>query len=445
MTPKPRPMPTETLEGLIPPSSPFPYFAHPERTRFDPTATGDSPANASWLADASLAVYGSATFIRELFQASCLRAQGFELSFLGADDNNRGIVLQNDSALVFVFRGTRLQSHPLLDVVEVVTMNHHDLLTDSQFVPDAFPAGGKVHRGFLKAFRECVDVLDALVESRCPGQHIWLTGHSLGVLWPPWPRAHLGAETVQGLYTFGCPRVGDAAFTRVLPHRSYIRFVHRHDWVPTVPPRIFGYVHGGTLHRLTGTPRKFLDDVATGTREMAAAIRAAIANSNLNTGDIPVQGLRPGRPRAGLLRDPALECVGAGRIWKRPRPSPGGSQRCCGVTASRRRCAAWRRRASPVSNSGVSARHVRGTRPTFGTARCAVVTVAPPDFAVVFLVLAPAGWPDHFGFQFAGSTRFRQVILVTSLLPGLPESLPSSSSPVAPVSPVALTPSMSSV
>ena len=41
-----------------------------------------------------------------------------------------------------------------------------------------------------------------------------------------------------------------------------------------------------------------------------------------------------------------------------------------------------------------------------------VVTVAFLDL-VSFLVLLPAGCPDHFGFQFGGSTRLRQVILVT--------------------------------
>ena len=48
--------------------------------------------------------------------------------------------------------------------------------------------------------------------------------------------AHLGAATIQGLHIYGCPRVGDAAFAGLLPVETHNRFVHRDDWVPTLPP-----------------------------------------------------------------------------------------------------------------------------------------------------------------------------------------------------------------
>ena len=295
---QPRPMPVETFEGLVPPPSSFPYFALPEGMRFNAEAAGDHPVNASWLADASLLVYGDASFIREAFQQSSLPEQGFDLSFLGHDDDNRGMLLQSDSAMVFVFRGTRLETHTVLDAAEVVILNQDDLWTDSQFLPAACQAGGKVHSGFLKAFSEVAPLLDELVEKRTPGQRVWLTGHSLGGAHATLAAAHLGPEAIQGLYTFGCPRVGDAAFASVLPTRSHVRFVHRDDWVPTVPPGLLGYVHGGTLHQVTSPPRNFLNDLTTGAQELAATLRAMAANSNLNTGSLPfkISGLADHAP-----------------------------------------------------------------------------------------------------------------------------------------------------
>ena len=58
---------------------------------------------------------------------------------------------------------------------------------------------------------------------------------------------------MQGLYTYGCPRVGDAKFTSVLPETSHFRFVHRDDWVVNQPPEFLGYVHAGTLRQVRGS------------------------------------------------------------------------------------------------------------------------------------------------------------------------------------------------
>jgi triacylglycerol lipase len=265
---------------------------------FDPAATGDHPPNASWLADASLLVYGDAAFIRTIYETSSLPSHGFALSFLGSEDDNRGMVLQSDAAMVFAFRGTRLQTHKLLDAAEIVVLNQDDFWTDSQLLPAVYRAGGKVHSGFLKAFSETSPLITELVANRLAGQRIWLTGHSLGGALATLAAAYLGAEAIQGLYTYGCPRVGDAAFASILPAQSYIRFVHRDDWVPTVPPGILGYVHAGTLHPVTGPPRNFLNDLTTGAKELAAALRAMAANSSLNTGSLPfkISGLADHAP-----------------------------------------------------------------------------------------------------------------------------------------------------
>ena len=302
-------MPIETLDGLRPPRVGFPYFAHADELAFKPGASGVSPVNAWWLADAAFLVYGTAEFIQAAIEASSLHSQGFRVEWLGTPDNNRGMVLRNETAMVIVFRGTRVQVHSLLDRAEVVLLNQNDLWIDGQFLPAACRVGGKVHAGFLRAFTEIADRLDEIVKARRLEQRLWLTGHSMGGALATLAAAHLGGSAVQGLHTYGCPRVGNAAFAGLLPVETNNRFVHRDDWVPALPPEFLGYVHAGNLLPVTGSPtRNFLEDLTTGARDFAAAVGAMASQSSLKSGRSPAQDLRPGRPHANLLRDPALEC-----------------------------------------------------------------------------------------------------------------------------------------
>src|SRR3954447_24125702 len=192
----PRPMPVETMSGLRPPLAGFPYFAYADRLPFEPRVATASDVNAWWLADASLLVYGTSAFVEQALRSSPLPAQGFRVEWLGTPDNNRGMVLANDAAIVAVFRGTRVQVHSLLDAAEVVLLNQNDLWIDGQFFPAVHRVGGKVHSGFSKAFAEVSDRLDAIVRAKQPGQALWLTGHSLGGALATLAAAHLGREAV---------------------------------------------------------------------------------------------------------------------------------------------------------------------------------------------------------------------------------------------------------
>ena len=133
MTLEPRSLPVETVDCLVPPLAGFPYFAHAEEIKFDPAATGDHPGNASWLADASFLVYGD----RRVHSAMSSRHRlcpPRASAWTGWDCRRQpGDGPPSDTAIVFVFRGTRLQTHTLLDAAEVVTLNQDDLWTDSQF------------------------------------------------------------------------------------------------------------------------------------------------------------------------------------------------------------------------------------------------------------------------------------------------------------------------
>jgi len=284
----PRPLPVETVDGLRPPRPGYPYFAHADHFRFEPDVREFSAVNAWWLADACFLVYGDAAFVEQAFESSPLPTLGFELDWLGDRDDNRGMILSNPEVVVVVFRGTRVQVHAVLDVAEVVLINHNDLWTDSRFLPVASRSGGQVHAGFDSAFAEIADNLDAVVRRKRPEQRLWLTGHSLGGALATLAAAHLGRASVQGLYTYGCPRVGNAAFAAALPQESYYRIVHRDDWVATVPPELIGYLHAGTPLAVPGSPpRRFWDDVAAGAGDFAAALKAMARELRVNVGDLP--------------------------------------------------------------------------------------------------------------------------------------------------------------
>jgi hypothetical protein len=280
-------LPTETIDSLRPPADPFPYFQHADRFRFEPEAREYSPVNAWWLADASLLVYGDAVFIERVFERSPLPGQGFSLDWLGTRERNRGIILTSDSAVVVVFRGTRVESYAIYGG-DILRVNREDLWTDSQFFPTACQVGGRVHKGFLAAYRQIDQRVSNVAASRKPGQAVWLAGHSLGGALASLAAAHLGVETVHGLYTFGCPRVGNAAFVNKLPPGNHFRFVHRDDWAASVPPELLGYVHAGALRRVAGSrPRTILGDLASRADALAAALARMAKEFRFKVGEFP--------------------------------------------------------------------------------------------------------------------------------------------------------------
>lgn len=107
--------------------------------------------------------------------------------------------------------------------------------------------GGQVHWGFKREFYQIWPQLrDRIEEMSGP---VFYTGHSLGGA-----MALLAASLrpPDALYTFGAPRVGDAAFSASLQSFPIHRVVNQRDIVPLVPPsRIpFDFEHVGELHHL---------------------------------------------------------------------------------------------------------------------------------------------------------------------------------------------------
>ncbi|KAG0469690.1 hypothetical protein HPP92_016390 [Vanilla planifolia] len=194
--------------------------------------------------------------------------QAFMMSDRGAGDGDGDG--DGDELLVVAFRGTD-------------PFNATQWCTDIDFSWYAIPHLGKVHGGFMKALgmqknsdgwpRELgrstsprpyayyvlrERLRDAI--QRNPSARFLVTGHSLGgalaTLFPLVLALH-GEDALlrrlEGVYTFGQPRVGDASLARFAercldqPRRRYHRFVYCNDLVPRLP-----YDDGTLLFRHCG-------------------------------------------------------------------------------------------------------------------------------------------------------------------------------------------------
>lgn len=99
----------------------------------------------------------------------------------------------------------------------------------------------RVHEGFLNAFDAVLPALTAALRKIVVGtRKIYVTGHSLGgalALLCAYELDRQGFNVAQ-VYTFGQPRVGNAAWVRMYESRLGLktwRFVYQEDIVPRVP------------------------------------------------------------------------------------------------------------------------------------------------------------------------------------------------------------------
>ena len=149
------------------------------------------------------------------------------------------VVLGNATTVVVAFRGT-----------EPAKLEDWMTDIDTHLVPGPF---GRVHDGFWRALDYVWKDLNTFVtQYQDQGQSLWISGHSLGAALATlacarWREAD---KPVNGLYTFGSPRVGDRVFERTFDQdfeaRNF-RFVNNGDIVTRVPLRVMGFSHVGTL------------------------------------------------------------------------------------------------------------------------------------------------------------------------------------------------------
>ncbi|MGI0486561.1 lipase family protein [Pantanalinema rosaneae CENA516] len=165
-----------------------------------------------------------------------------------------GVVMSNNEVIIVVFRGTELSASWSSRVRDFIRTNTNIVKAPmSDFGTDI-----KVHSGFWNAFQEVRDDIIRLVNKhRTSQQRIWVTGHSLGGAQAVLTAITLQAQSipVQGLYTYGCPRIGNEQFSRLFARMNVQRYVYALDLVPMLPDDLFlGYRHVGKTNNIRVLP-----------------------------------------------------------------------------------------------------------------------------------------------------------------------------------------------
>ena len=238
-----------TADVTNPPISMEDYAYYDGATTFESNATGYSRINAWFLAETSLLAYLPLAEIKKVFESPIL---GFKPSTLGEADSIGCfpcVLLEKEDTVIVAFRGTQVPGfRDPLAFLKTFTPSLNDVLMDVDVIPEPFNPG-KVHAGFLGAYRDVAGDLTQLLKDRVNRKSpkaIWFTGHSAGGAMATIAAARFGATgKFQGLYTYGCPMVGDVDFLTSLEDKPYFRFIHSHDFAAHFPPSVPGYVQGG--------------------------------------------------------------------------------------------------------------------------------------------------------------------------------------------------------
>jgi triacylglycerol lipase len=155
-----------------------------------------------------------------------------------AATDTQAVIWKNGQDLIVAFRGTRSLRNFVTDL-------------RCRRVP-LFPgAKAEVHQGFQRALESIYDALHAAVAQRAGGPaspRLWITGHSLGAALAKLFALRCKLE-LAGVYTFGEPRVGNAAFRDSYNYwlkSKTFRVVDAEDFITRLPWLLGTWRHSGT-------------------------------------------------------------------------------------------------------------------------------------------------------------------------------------------------------
>jgi hypothetical protein len=222
-----------------------------DRIHFRPDAEDFELVNAWWLCEAATLVYSDPGTVEETFnQKTPLK----RVTSLATDGGTECFIASNDDLAIVAFRGSELtpRADDPRDYSEIVK----DWVRNANIHTDEF-SGARVHRGFGEGIEQLwrQSQFSRLI-AELPSRRIWFTGHSLGAALATVAAARLIAEggRLDGLYTFGSPRVGNEALGRMMADGGLncYRFVNGQDVVTMVPllskpPDVVDFKHAGTL------------------------------------------------------------------------------------------------------------------------------------------------------------------------------------------------------
>jgi hypothetical protein len=247
-----------TLQNLFypPRKEEYVYF---KRAADLPFRSGDTVRKAAWAADAAMLAYARYG-ARQMTDADLdenLDRAGLTYEKVGGTATNwnapgtQAIFATCGDFALCTFRGTeRDDPSDLATDANILLVNESDYRPVSQdpgpalghlsFITHLFAEPCLVHRGFQLALNQVWEKIHTLVTDyrrQHPNAEICFTGHSLGAALAVLAFSRFADPNIS-LYTFGCPRVGDAAFRdRVLSNnaKGIYRFVNLNDAVAHVP------------------------------------------------------------------------------------------------------------------------------------------------------------------------------------------------------------------
>jgi hypothetical protein len=252
-----------TLQNLFYPplEGEYTYF---QRAADLPFQSGDAIRKSAWAADAAMlayARYGQRRMTDAELEANFDRA-GLTYEKIGgtADWNAPGtqaIFASCPDFALCAFRGTeRDDSNDLVSDANILLVHESDYRPVSEdsrpplghlsFVSHLFAEPSLVHRGFQLALNQVWEKVHTAVTDyrrQYPQAEICFTGHSLGAALAVLAFSRF-ADPGISLYTFGCPRIGNAAFRdRVVSNtgRGIYRYVNYNDAVAHVPTESLFY------------------------------------------------------------------------------------------------------------------------------------------------------------------------------------------------------------
>jgi len=158
-------------------------------------------------------------------------------------------------AFVGLSRPDAKTSSPAIVVGFRGSANLQNWLSDLHFPKmDAYSKcdGCRVHSGFFKAWEALAPGVVAevlLLKAAAPAAQLFVTGHSLGAALAVLAASELHYSqnlTINAVYTYGLPRVGNEAFRGFYSNGSHVswRVTHNRDPIPSLPPKeLFGFRH----------------------------------------------------------------------------------------------------------------------------------------------------------------------------------------------------------
>lgn len=206
--------------------------------KFEPQATDYSAINAYGLVRCADLAYSAKDKV-----AAQTAKWGFPASNFAFFDKGgtQGFAIANNDVIIFAFRGTEADINDVLADADIELTN------------GPFGTGSRVHRGFARALNNVTTFVNRQMRKfdRSGDRPVWFTGHSLGAALATLAASSMidSGKKVQGMYTFGSPRVGNKKFATSLNAKlkNHYRMVFGKDLVTRVAPRAFKYAHAGRL------------------------------------------------------------------------------------------------------------------------------------------------------------------------------------------------------